>query len=194
MRHFHPRRPPIELFMNLVPHPVRALLLALAFACPAFGAAAQSAKPAAAASSVKSTTKTAEPRREGALGKGTSTLPPLTMDQLRACLSEQARLKQEASDLVQLQASIEQERGAIERTGAQLDADKATLDASDEAAVNAYNERVRKRTQQIEAFKATAPAFNARVDKITADRKAYADSCADRRFFEEDYEAIKAGK
>lgn len=53
---------------------------------------------------------------------------------------------------------------------------------------------VRKRTQMIEAFKASAPVFNARVDKLVVDRKAYAEACADRRFFEEDYDAIKAGK
>jgi hypothetical protein len=180
--------------MTVDSHPARLLLLAMTFAWPAFGADAPPAKAGTAASGAKSTAKTPDARREGAFGKGTSTLPPLTLEQLRVCLSEQARLKQEGTELVQMQATIEQDRSAIERTGAQLDADKVTLDASDETAVNAYNERVRKRAKQIEAFKATAPIFNARVDKLTADRKAYADSCADRRFFEEDYEAIKAGK
>ena len=65
---------------------------------------------------------------------------------------------------------------------------------ADEAAVNAYNARVRQRTKLVEEYRAAAPVFNARVDKLAEDRKAYAAGCADRRFFEDDYDAIKAGK
>ncbi|HRI18813.1 MAG TPA: hypothetical protein PL196_09850, partial [Burkholderiaceae bacterium] len=132
--------------------------------------------------------------REGAFGKGTSTLPILTKDQLRQCMAEESRMKKEGNDLAQAQAKMEKDRADIERLGAELEADKAKVDTSDEAAVNAYNERARQRTKMIEEFKAGAPAFNARVDKLVVDRQAYAAACADRRFFEEDYEAIKAGK
>lgn len=140
------------------------------------------------------TTPKPAPKTEGAFGKGSSTLPVLSMDELRQCLSEQDRIKKEGADLAQAQAGMDKERADIESMGTELAADKAKIDASDEAAVNAYNERVRKRTQMIEAFKASAPVFNARVDKLVVDRKAYAEACADRRFFEEDYDAIKAGK
>ena len=140
----------------------------------------------------KSGTKPA--KTEGAFGKGSSTLPVLSMDELRQCLSEQDRIKKEGADLAQAQAAMDKERAEIERMGTELAADKAKVDSTDEAAVNAYNDRVRQRTQMIESFKAGAPVFNARVDKLVVDRKAYAEACADRRFFEEDYDAIKAGK
>ena len=53
------------------------------------------------------------------------------------------------------------------------------------------HERVRQRAKMIEEFKTGAPAFNQRVDKLVVDRQTYASGCADRRFFEEDFDAIK---
>jgi hypothetical protein len=179
---------------------VRALLAAgLACAIGLPGALAAETATTKGSSTTTSTTKSAAKAtgtgpREGAFGKGTSTQPILTRDQLRQCLSEQDRIKQEGAELARQQAQIEKDRSEIERMGTELEAGKASLDASDEAAVTAYNERVRKRAKMIEDFKAAAPVFNARVDKLVVDRKAYADACADRRFFEEDYDDIKAGK
>jgi hypothetical protein len=39
-----------------------------------------------------------------------------------------------------------------------------------------------------------APAFNDRVDKLDAAKQSFAKDCADRRYREDDYDAIKAGK
>jgi hypothetical protein len=168
-----------------------ALSASLAFAAdppPATTAkpATTSPKPAAKATEAKP--------REGALGKGTSTLPTLTRDELRQCLSEQDRIKKEGADLAEMQTRLDGDRSAIERMGSELESEKAKVDVSDENAVNTYNVRVRQRTKLVEDYKAAAPAFNARVDKLADDRKAYAAKCADRRFFEDDYDAIKAGK
>lgn len=161
---------------------------------PAKAKAAASA-PAGGSTGTRPVAKPTEAApREGAFGKGTSTLPILTKDQLRQCVAEQDRMKKEGNDLAQAQAKMEKDRAEIERLGAELEADKAKVDTTDEAAVNAYNDRARQRTKMIEEFKGGAPAFNARVDKLVVDRQAYAAACADRRFFEEDYEAIKAGK
>lgn len=182
-----PRRAHALLAMGLA----GALHLSVAFAAdapPAKGGSTTTTSPKPAAKATES-----QPR-EGAFGKGTSSLPILTKDQLRQCMTEQDRIKQEGADLAQQQARIEKDRGEIERMGVELDAAKASVDASDEAAVNAFNERVRQRTKMIETVKASIPAFNARIDKLAVDRKAYAEGCADRRFFEDDYDAIKAGK
>jgi hypothetical protein len=154
---------------------------------------AKAAKPAATSPKPAAKPTEAKPR-EGALGKGTSTLPMLTRDELRQCLAEQDRIAKEGAELAQAQAKMDGERKEIERLGTELEADKAKVDTSDEAAVNAYNARVRQRTKQAEEYRAAVPVFNARVDKLAADGKAYATGCADRRFFEDDYEAIKAGK
>jgi hypothetical protein len=161
----------------------------------AYAADPAPAKTKPAATSTKPAPKATEAKpREGALGKGTSTLPTLTREELRHCLNEQERIKKEGTDLAQAQTRMDAERSEIERLGTELAADKAKVDLTDEAAVNAYNARVLQRTKLVEDFRAAAPPFNARVDKLGEDRKAYATACADRRFFEDDYDAIKAGK
>jgi hypothetical protein len=174
-----------------------AIGLAVALCAPLALAAdpppAKTTKPATTSPKPAAKATEAKPR-EGALGKGTSTLPMLTRDELRQCLAEQDRIKKEGADLADAQTRLDGERSAIERLGSELEAEKAKVDVSDEAAVNAYNARVRLRTKQAEEYRAAVPVFNARVDKLAADGKAYATACADRRFFEDDYDAIKAGK
>lgn len=172
------------------------MALALALAAGAAFAAdpPPPAKPAAKAAPKPATKAADTARREGALGKGTSSLPILTKEQLRQCLAEQERIRKESAELAQAQEQMDKNRADIERLGKELEADKAKVDTSDEAAVNAYNDRVRQRGKLIEDFKAAAPGFNQRVDKLGADRQAYASSCADRRFFEDDFDEIKAGK
>ena len=171
-----------------------ALCAAAAFAADPAPAKGKPAATSATGSAKPAPKATEAAPREGAFGKGTSTQPLLTREQLRQCLAEQDRIKKEGAELMQVQARIEGDRVAIERMGTELEADKARLDATDEAAVNAYNERVRQRAKMIEEFKTGAPAFNQRVDKLVVDRQTYASGCADRRFFEEDFDAIKAGK
>jgi hypothetical protein len=170
----------------------RLSLLAVSAAC-LFGAPPASAADATTPPPAKASAKAASAApREGGLGKGTG--PLLTKEQLRQCLAEQDRMKQEGDDLVQTQVALAKTRSDIERLGTELDAEKATVDRSSQVAVEAYNERLRARGKMIEDYKTAAPAFNVRVDKLTADRQAYAKDCADRRFFEEDYDAIKAGQ
>lgn len=159
---------------------------------PAKPRAGAASAPAPAAKSAAKAVGAAP--REGSLGKGTSTLPTLTREELRQCLAEQDRIKKEGAELAQAQANMDKERADIERLGTELQADKAKVDTTDEAAVAAYNDRARQRTQRVEEFKAGAVRFNERVDKLVVDRQSYAAKCADRRFFEDDYEAIKAGQ
>lgn len=164
------------------------IAFALALCAPlALAADAPSSKTKPAA------TTSAKPR-EGSLGKGSSTLPTLTRDELRQCMSEQERIKNEGTELAQTQTRMEGQRAEIERMGAELEAEKGKVNVSDQSAVDAYNARLRQRTKLVEDYRASVPIFNARVDKLGEDRKAYASGCADRRFFEDDYDAIKAGK
>jgi hypothetical protein len=168
-----------------------ALVVSAAGVAPAAGA--DTATSPSAKTPAKAPAKAASaPPREGSLGKGTGAL--LTKDQLKQCMAEQDRMKQEGDDLVQTQAALAKTRSDIERLGSELDAEKATVDRSNQVAVDAYNERLRSRAKMIEDYKIAAPQFNQRVDKLSADRQGYAKDCADRRYLEEDYDAIKAGQ
>lgn len=162
-----------------------------AWAVDAVAPGAATKAPAAAASKAPAKAADAKPR-EGSLGKGSG--PLLTREQLRQCIAEQARLKQEGNEALEAQRGLDKERAEVDRLGAALDADKATLDRTSQAAVDGYNERARSRDKRAADYLAASPLFNQRVDKLEAAQETYKKDCADRRYFEDDYDAIKAGK
>ena len=116
------------------------------------------------------------------------------MPQLRQCMAEQDRMDKETDGLVEAQRSFAAERNEIDRLGTELKADQATLDRTSQAAVDAYNAKLADRDKRAEAFRAAAAGFNQRVEKLQGDKQAFAKDCGDRRYHEDDYNAIKAGK
>jgi len=176
----------------------RLLALAIGMACAtglptALAADATPAPKPPAKAAAKAPAKATDSKpREGSLGKGTG--PLLSREQLRQCLAEQDRLKKATAEVLELQHSFEKNRGDIERLGGELEAEKTTLDRTSQAAVDAYNEKARGRGKLIEDYKAAAPQFNERVDKLTDDKHVFAKDCADRKYLEADYDDIKAGK
>ena len=155
--------------------------------------AADATSPPTKATTAKTPAKAAEPAaREGGFGKGSG--PLLTREQLRQCLAEQDRLKQEATGVLQTQRTLDSDRSEIDRAGAELKAELATLDRTSQAAIDAFNAKVLAREKLVDAYQAAASAFNERVDKLDADKQVFAKDCADRRYREDDFDAIKAGK
>lgn len=168
---------------------VFAMQAAVAQSAATKSPAKSTAKPAA-----QSTTKPATKQREGSLGGGTATGPVLTKDELRQCLAEQDRLKQETSDVVATQKKLASDRAEIDRVGAAIDAERPTVDVSNGDAVDAFNARLQAKGKLVADYQAAAPAFNQRVDKLDADDKAFTKNCRDRKYFEDEYNEIKAGK
>lgn len=133
-------------------------------------------------------------KREGTIGGGTGSGPFLSKDELRACMTEQDRMKKETTDVVATQQQLAKDRAEIDRLTAELDAERPKVDVSNKEAVDAFNARLQDKGKKVSDYQATAQAFNQRVDKLDADDKAFAKSCKDRRYFEDEYDAIKAGK
>ncbi len=153
--------------------------------------------PPPARSATKPAAKPAKPARqrdEGSLGGGAASGPMLTKDELRQCLVEQDRLKQETADVVATQKKLAKDRAEIDRVGAAIDADRPTVDVSNGDAVDAFNARLQTKGKLIADYQAAAPAFNQRIDKLDADDKAFTKNCRDRKYFEDEYDEIKAGK
>ena len=181
-------------FQNFVRRglPLVSAALVSAFAMQAAVAQGSARKPAAAPAA-KPAAKPAKPR-EGSLGGGSASGPLLTKDELRQCLAEQDRLKQETADVVATQRQLAKDRTEIDRVGAEIDADRPKVDVSDKAAVDAFNARLQAKGKLVADYQAAAPAFNQRIDKLDADDKAFTKNCRDRKYFEDEYDAIKAGK
>lgn len=176
---------------NFARTPLRLLVAGFAtvFALQTAMAQSGTAKPPA-----KSAAKPAAKQREGSFGGGSASGPMLTKDELRQCLAEQDRMKQETADVVATQKKLAADRAEIDRVSKELDADRPNVDVSNKDAVDAFNARLQAKAKLVADYQAAAPAFNARVDRLDADDKAFTKSCRDRRYFEDEYDEIKPGK
>ncbi len=134
------------------------------------------------------------PKKEGNAGASKGTSVYMTRDELRSCLKQQASVEARDDELAAEKNAIAAQQALIARDGDALKARFEGLDRTNAEAVDGYNISVQARDKQVEAFKASANAFNASVEANQVARSAWAKGCANRRFFEEDETAIRKGK
>lgn len=190
--------------MNRYAAPSRARWHHVAFGCVAalmlHGASAADATTPAKVGAKTAANPPAKPaakaskQREGSLGGGTASGPMLTKDELRQCIAEQDRLKQETSEVSATQSKLKAQRADIDRMSAELDADRPKVDVGNKEAVDAFNARLQAKGKLVADYQAAGTQFNQRVDKLDADDQAFTKNCKDRRYFEDEYDEIKAGK
>jgi hypothetical protein len=133
-----------------------------------------------------------KPKKQSTLGDGSGAM--LTRDQLRACMTQKARVAQQDDEMAKEQAALEAGQAELMRGGESLKAKLESLDRTKPDDVAAYNEQTQARDHAIDEFQARVSAFNARVKTAQSDRDAYIKSCGNRRYFDEDEAAIKQGK
>jgi len=169
------------------------VLLAGCLGAFALHSATAADKSTTASPPAKAAAKPTQPR-EGSLGNGTSSEPMLTKDELRQCIAEQDRLKAERTEVVAIQQKLAKDRTELERVSAEIDADKPKVDLNNKEAVDAFNARLKAKGKLAADYQAAALAFNDRATKLNADDRTDTKKCKERRYFEVDYDAIKAGK
>lgn len=139
-------------------------------------------------------TQAADKPKEAAFGTGKGSGAFLSREQLRACLSQQARMTQQDADLLQEQSAISALPAVIARRGDALKEQLATLDRTSADAVAAYNVEAQARDKMIDDYEARVTQHNSRVEAGKVEREAFAKTCDNRRYFEDDETAIKKGR
>ena len=136
----------------------------------------------------------ADKPKEASFGKGKAAGAFLSREQLRVCLSQQARMTQQDADLLKEQSAIGELPAVIARRGDALKEQLATLDRTSADAVAAYNGEAQARDKMIDDYEAGVAQHNSRVEAGKAEREAFAKACDNRRYFEDDETAIKKGR
>lgn len=139
-------------------------------------------------------THAAPPKKEGTLGGGKGGGPIMSMADLRACVARQARVDAKSDEAVKAQEQLKAERAAIDEASAALKAELGTLDRTNKEVLEGYVARSQAHDKRIDDYQTRVPAFNAQVEALASERAAYAKSCEGRRYLEDDYKDIKAGK
>lgn len=150
--------------------------------------AAESARPGTAPAKAAAAKPAKAPRSASAK------TPLLTRDELRDCISTEARLKQQREETVQLQAQLAADKQALVQSGDELKEQFAALDRTNEELVKQHVDKHNAREKRIEVFHASAAEFNSRAEALNAAQQAYSKACENRRFDEKDEIAIRQGK
>lgn len=132
--------------------------------------------------------------REGTLGGGKASGPIMSMAQLRSCMAQQDRIQSQGDETVKAKEQLTADRAQIDQAGAKLKEDLAVLDRTNKELIEAYVARAQAHDKIIDGYEARVPAFNAQVEALNTERAAYAKSCEGRRYLEDDFKDIKAGK
>jgi hypothetical protein len=136
----------------------------------------------------------ADKPKEASFGGGKGKGAFLTRNQLRECITQQAKVKQTQADMLAEQEKLNADKADIGKTGEALKADLEALDRTNPEAVNAYNERAAARDKRIDEYQQQVDQFNGRVETVRTERDAFSKACENRRYFEDDEIAIRKGK
>lgn len=132
--------------------------------------------------------------REGTLGGGKAGGPILSMAQLRACMAQQTSMQTQEEEAARVKQQLSKEIAEIDLAAEALKADLPGVDRTSQAAIDAYKARAAAHDKRVESYEERVPPFNAQVEALNAQRAAFAKSCDGRRYLEDDYKDIKAGK
>ena len=131
-------------------------------------------------------------KKESAFGGGKG--PYLTKEELRVCLNRQTKVKADDAAMLKEKAEITSAQDELVRSGVELKQRLETVDRTNAEALAAYNQDTSARDAKIDAFQKRVDEFNARVLANQAERDAFGNGCNNRRYFEEDEQAIRKGK
>ena len=136
----------------------------------------------------------ADKPREGSFGKARAGSPLLNRNELRSCLSQQDRVRAKTDELAQRQVRLNASKADLERLGASLKEEIATLDRTNAEAVAAYNGKVEARDKMIDEYQDGVPQYNAQVEALKTEQAAFAAACGNRRYDEGEELLIRQGK
>ena len=118
----------------------------------------------------------------------------LTPAQLQQCVNQKERLHAQTEDALKDKAAIEADKAEITRLGTSIAEERATVDQSDVAAVDAYNAKFDQRDKLIATYESRVNAYNLKAEAVKATKEGYEKSCENRRYDERDLDDIKRKK
>jgi len=118
----------------------------------------------------------------------------LTPAQLQQCVNQKERLRAQTEDALKDKAAIEADKAEIARLGTSIAEERATVDQSDVAAVDAYNAKFDQRDKLIATYESRVNAYNLKAEAVKATKEGYEKSCENRRYDERDLNDIKRKK
>lgn len=126
----------------------------------------------------------------GVLGKGPPQGRTLSRAQLRECLQLQDDLEAKGEAAVKGRADLDAAKAEFDRFEAQLQSERGSVNASDKAAVDAYNAKLDQRKRMVADYEARRPQVQQQTERFNALRQEWKAECENRPYREADYNAV----
>lgn len=163
-------------------HPLLAVMIAAALACPGYLAAQTSG-------AAKAKPKAATPvKRDPTRPDGDRLLTP---EQLKACVQQRDAMHARLDAVQKEKQELDGEKAELQQLGGTIEAEKASVDATNVEAVDALNRRIEARNARVDAWQARVDAYNGRAEQARGVRTEYEQRCEQRRYDERDLADIK---
>lgn len=117
--------------------------------------------------------------------------PPLTRAELAACLADEEALRARNASLETRKQTLTATLADIHALEARLDATKETLDATDAAAVQAFNAAIDEHARLAADYNGALPEVNATIAAMNDTRRELDARCAHRAYDERDLAALR---
>jgi methyl-accepting chemotaxis protein len=115
---------------------------------------------------------------------------PLSRHELRLCMDRSDEIDRRKAALDRAMESHEAAMAPIAGNAGVLAEDLRRLDAGNELAVDAYNERVKKHSEAVDAYNRRTDALNASVAELHLATADYFEQCGTRSYLRRDHDAI----
>lgn len=127
----------------------------------------------------------------GMAGRGAYAPDVLTQDQLARCLTLERDINAGADGIETAEEALKRQETEIDRLGRDIDLRAARVDRTSQAAVDGHNRLVSQHRAMVRDFNARLAGFNARVEAHNAQVANFNGSCAQRRYYESDMQAVR---
>ena len=118
----------------------------------------------------------------------------LTPEQLKACMEQRDSARAGIDASRREKAELDREKAELQAMGDAIATERTTVDATDPAAVDAFNRKIEARNARVDAWQAKVDAYNPRAEAATAAHADYEKACAERRYDERDLADIQRKK
>ena len=132
-------------------------------------------------------------RAIGLPGQGNYSSPDvLKPDQLERCVKTEKEINASSDTLDSVEAALSKQASDIERIGPEIDRSAAQLDRTSQTAVDTHNAKVQRYQATIKDYNAQIAAFNSRADRHNAQLTEFNSTCANKKYYESDMQAVRA--
>lgn len=118
----------------------------------------------------------------------------MTRNELRACQAYEKRLNAKLTEVERLAGEVKERATAINLLEVKIAERKVTVDTYNEKSVNNFNSLIAEHKNLTEKYNTWIPIYKSEVDKYKNSEDGFNKNCANKEYYLDDMDAVRAEK